>query len=360
MLLTLALACAPELPTGQWLAGDLHVHSSLGSNDTDGLGTPEALGPAMSAAGLDFVFLTDHSNSQGSMDCADVEDCPNQGPEVTTADWPGGAWLASEISPVESLGTTFEPTGHVGCLPRDGASFPGLDAFIDRPPGAVTGGDAVAQCKDHNGFAVLNHPYAAAGWIAYDWTSEDFDAMEVYNGTLRFDAWDAEGLDAWEARVAAAGSAERAPVAVGGSDCHRWGTPAPGDSLNPALGWPATWIHLRDGELPVDAVAAGRVVIAEPGSALSFSAAGRRMAVGPGETLDGPATLTATASAEESGMALEIRLIGGEAVYSEPLSGEITVEIEVERGAYYARIWPEGEVESDQGGVALTNPIWVE
>jgi len=360
MLLALALACTPEAPIGEWLAGDLHVHSSLGSNDTDGLGTPDALGPAMEAAGLDFVFLTDHSNSQGSMDCADVEDCPNQGPEVTNADWPGGAWLASEISPVESLGTTFEPTGHTGCLPLDGASFPDLEAFIDRPPGAVTGGEGVAQCKDHSGFAILNHPYAAAGWIAYDWTSEDFDAVEVYNGTLRFDAWDAQGLAAWEERVSAVGGPGAAPVAVGGSDSHRWGTPAPGDALNPALGWPITWIHLREAELPIDAIAAGRVVIAEPGSALSFAAEGGRELVGPGESVEGPATLTITASSEMSGMVLEVRLVAGDAVYSEPLSGEVTATIEVERGAYYARIWPEGEVESEQGGVAISNPIWVE
>ena len=46
-----------------WVAIDPHVHSSLGSNDTDGLGTPETILPAMQRAKLDFVILTDHSNS---------------------------------------------------------------------------------------------------------------------------------------------------------------------------------------------------------------------------------------------------------------------------------------------------------
>ena len=86
LLALLMMACStepgpPSAPEGAWLAGDLHVHSSVGSNDTDGLGLPGALGPAMEAAGLDFVYLTDHSNSMGSMACetGDVEDCPNQG-----------------------------------------------------------------------------------------------------------------------------------------------------------------------------------------------------------------------------------------------------------------------------------------
>ena len=35
------------LPTGEWLAGDLHVHSSVGSDDTDGKGSIAALAPAM-------------------------------------------------------------------------------------------------------------------------------------------------------------------------------------------------------------------------------------------------------------------------------------------------------------------------
>ena len=134
--LPVLMACTstPELE-GRWVRADLHVHSSLGSNDTDGLGLPAALPDAMDRANLDVVFLTDHSNSQGSMDCADVEDCPNRGPERTAGDWPEGVYLASEISPISDLPTSSEPTGHIGCLARYG-----FDAtFEDRPPGSMSG-----------------------------------------------------------------------------------------------------------------------------------------------------------------------------------------------------------------------------
>ncbi len=353
----LAACSAPVLPEGVWSPGDLHVHSSLGSNDTDDLGTVEALGPAMSGAGLEWLVLTDHSNSAGSMSCDDVEDCPNQGPEVVEADWPSGVVLGSEISPVASLEATFEPTGHVGCVPADGVAFVGLDHFVDRPPGAVTGGSAVTQCLDVGGWAIVNHPYAAAGWIAYDWTSEDFDALEVYNGAARFDPWDAEGVAAWEARVAEG----RRVVPVGGSDCHRWGTPAPGELLDPALGWPTTSVHLRDGEGPIDALRAGRVVIEEPGTVLRLVVTGSDAAEGPGGVVAGPATAVAEASAEVDDLLLQLVEPGVGVIAEVTLDSAASLEVEVTAGVIYARVWPaDPEFVVGQGGVALTGVVRVE
>ena len=352
------VACStPALPEGVWSPGDLHVHSSLGSNDTDGLGTAEALGPAMEAAGLAWLVLTDHSNAAGSMSCDDVEDCPNQGPEVVEADWPAGVILGSEISPIASLEPTFEPTGHVGCVPADGVGFVGLDHFVDRPPGEVSGGSALAQCSEVGGWAIVNHPYAAAGWITYDWTSEDFDALEVFNGGTRFDPWDAETVAAWEER----GADGRDVVPVGGSDCHRWGTPAPGELLDPALGWPTTSVHLRDGEGPVDALRAGRVVIEEPGTVLRLVVTGSDVAEGPGGAVAGPAVAVAEASAEVDGLVLQLVEVGGGVIGEVALDGPATLEVEVEAGAVYARVWPaDPEFIAGQGGVALTGVVWVE
>ena len=71
------LACTTTQPVLRWLRIDPHVHSSVGSNDTDGLGTPERISDRLQEAGLDGVWISDHSNSQGSMHCEDVEDCPN-------------------------------------------------------------------------------------------------------------------------------------------------------------------------------------------------------------------------------------------------------------------------------------------
>ena len=79
-----------------WKSVDPHVHSSLGSNDTDGYGTPDVIKQAMDQGGFDFIFLTDHSNSLGSMSCEDVEDCPNQGPELTRGAWDDSVIRATE------------------------------------------------------------------------------------------------------------------------------------------------------------------------------------------------------------------------------------------------------------------------
>ena len=88
MALVVGCSKAPKvaerpLREGAWHAIDLHVHSSIGSNDTDGLSPIEDVVSVARERGLSMVIITDHSNSAGSMGCAsgDVEDCPNQGPE---------------------------------------------------------------------------------------------------------------------------------------------------------------------------------------------------------------------------------------------------------------------------------------
>lgn len=336
------------------MAADLHVHSSVGSNDTGGDGTAAALAEAMTAAGLDVVWVTDHSNSLGSMDCADVEDCPNQGPEVPVADWPDGVFLGAELSPRD---TGSEARGHVGCLPRASAGFVGLDAFIDRPFGEVSGKQSVDQCLAVGGFAIINHPknISVAAHLDYDWTSEDFDAIEVYNGTLGYDPWDEEALLAWEQRVADG----RPVVPVGGSDSHRWSSRPTTRGQNPGLGWPTTHLRVLDGEAPIDAVIAGRTVIAEPGTTLELVAYRGRTAVGPGESLPSGARYRLTASAVEDGMRLELKRPGGEVLDTAPLTGEVVLEGDLPDGQWYARVWPEEGVGVSQGGIAMTNVVRV-
>lgn len=358
LLLVVAVGCSGPTPTveGTWLATDLHVHSSVGSNDTDGLGTREALPAAMAAAGLDHIVLTDHSNSAGSMHCDDVEDCINLGPE-TTEGWPESVWAGSEISPVSGLEGERPPRGHTGCVAPERTGFPGLDHFVDRPLGEVTGGQGIEQCQAAGGWAILNHPFGPTTWVSYDWTSEAFDAMEVYNGGARFDPWDEQAVAAWEERVADG----KPVVAVGGSDCHRWGEPAPGTTFDPALGWPITWVRVLDGETFVDGLKAGRVVVAEPGTELTLVASAKKQAGGPGDTLTGPAWLTATATATEPDLRLELRDVNGTEVASTPIDGKTTLAVQVGSGTIYARVWPaETEIALNRGGVALTNPVTVE
>jgi len=278
--LCLALTGCPSdpepFPEGRWVAGDLHVHASGASNDTDGVSFPEDIAAVARARGLGFVVLTDHSNSTGSMDCADVEDCINQGPEfpyISEAAALSDAEFVmvdgSEISPVESIGGIGGPVGHTGCLPPAGGfAFDG--AFIDRPAGEVTGGEGLAQCTDIGGFAVVNHPFSGVPWIKWDWTSDAMDGMEVWNGTARWDRADRKALVSWECMV----SRGRNVVPIAGSDNHRVGVEPPGDLTNPPLGQPRTSVWL-DGESLVDGIAwpavlaalrSGRVVLHEPGS----------------------------------------------------------------------------------------------
>lgn len=360
LVVGLILGCgAPPKPQGSWVPGDVHVHSSLGSNDTDGEGLPEVLAEAMERAGLEWLIMTDHSNSAGSMHCEDVEDCPNLGPEVVDAQWPPGVYAGSEISLIEDLEETLVPTGHIGCVAENGVGFPDLEYFEDRPAGTLEGVDAVAQCHEAGGWAIVNHPFSPAGWIAYDWSSENFEGIEVYNGGARFDAWDNQALAAWEQRVADG----RDLVPVGGSDCHRWGLEPPGEGLlDPALGYPTTWVQVRGNETPVDALLAGRVVIAEPGTSLEIWAEARTHTVAPGESVVGPVTLQIHASSEVEERVLQLREVGGDTVESVSITGEgVSLVVPVKAGTYYARVWPEFlDPNLDEGGIAMTAAIRVE
>ena len=347
------LACVaqdadPVSPEGTWLAADLHVHSSVGSNDTDGQGVPNVLAERMEAAGLDVVFVTDHSNAMGSMGCDDVEDCPNQGPETPPGPWPAGVFPASEISP-RAVG--LDPRGHVGCLPLAGELT--TDRFIDRPMGDVSGADAVDQCHAANGFAIVNHPFGF-GWLSYDFTSDAYDAMEVFNGTNRFDVFDVLAVEAWQQRVADGASV----VPVGGSDCHRWFTPFPGGGADPALGYPTTHVFVAPSETILDGLRAGRVIVADPETSLSLTAETPESVALPGDSVAGPATLSATASTTAGDRVLQLIDVNGEVLAEVDVQGEVTVSAEVDEGAVYARVWPDSDV-AEEAGVAIANVIRV-
>ena len=263
----------------KWISIDLHVHSSLGSNDTDGWGTPENILDAMTQAHLDFVWLTDHSNSLGSMHCEDVEDCPNEGPELIPGQWPQNVFRGVEISPRHE--NPLESTGHIGCLPRIEEEFDQV-TFIDRPFGTVSGRDVLEQCKNANGFRILNHPFGPAPWVAFDWTSTDFEAIEIYNGSGGFDNSDMLALDFWEQSIVDTLQNDREAtsfyIPIASSDSHRWSTVAPGSVLDPALGWPRTYIGIPeqveqnfDSNKIISLIEDGHLFIGDPSTKLSYS-----------------------------------------------------------------------------------------
>ncbi len=244
--------CLPNIeedPPGLWYHGDFHVHATGASNDTGGDSFPPDIRAMAFERDLDFLVLTDHSNSTGS-DATTTEEDPalfNQGPEFpyweTAAELSDDIFLmvcGNEISPVQV--DEAGPTGHIGCIPKDLANFDTSVVFIDRPRGTVNGASALQQAKDAGCFSVLNHPYSTiAPWIAFDWTSLDYDAIEVWNGTVGYDPWDEQATAAWICDLLGG----KQVTAIGGSDNHRIFTPIPGQGLDPALGYPTTAVYAQ-------------------------------------------------------------------------------------------------------------------
>lgn len=258
-------------PPGRWYAGDVHVHATGASNDTGGDSFPEDIARMAQERGLSFVVLTDHSNSTGS-DVTTRDEDPalfNLGPEFPY--WETAAMLSvpgelllidgNEISPVAQGESPSTPTGHIGCLPISLDGFDTDSPFIDRPRGTVTGGDVLRQAKERGCFAVLNHPYAAAPWTAFDWTGMEYDAIEVWNGTLGYAPDDAHGYDAWRCDLLAG----RDVVPIAASDNHRVNIEPPGGLLDPPLGWPSTAVFATELTWPaiLDGMRAGRVAMHE-------------------------------------------------------------------------------------------------
>jgi hypothetical protein len=238
-------AFAQRSRQGRWYAGDLHVHATGASNDASDASTPERIREVAISYGLDFVVLTDHSNSTGSDTTTRDEDPSlfNRGPEFPY--WDTAQRLSdsrflmvdgNEISPVTP--NEDAPTGHIGCSPMQLATFdhPNI-AFIDRPRGTVTGGQVLQQALDVGCFTVLNHPFGPTSWVAYDWTSRDYHAMEIWNGGAGYDVTDRQATDAWLCDL----SLGKRTAAVGGSDNHKIEQPHPGTLLDPVISSPTTW-----------------------------------------------------------------------------------------------------------------------
>ena len=302
----------PPTRTGQWYGTDLHSHTVHGSNDTDALSDAASVHAMAVERGLSLVVITDHSNSAGSLECetGDVEDCPNQGPEFPALEFVGDEYsrlaVGVEISPVASLDATFDPTGHIGCVPTTSGGFADVvEPVIDRPAGAITGGEGVGWCHGNGGFAIVNHPYALAPWIEFDWTSFEYDALEVFNGGARFDAGDRDTLLAWACDV----SEGRQVVPVGGSDTHTIATPTPPPGLlDQALGYPTTWVWSDNGDVDslLGALTSGRTVVGDPNTRLDMVAFNEDIAVGPGESIDGAVQVRVEVETEASGLILSV------------------------------------------------------
>jgi hypothetical protein len=319
-----------------WLSGDLHVHTKhsergeeagsawdyysrmvdLTSNDA-GLGFGDRRLRSLRGR-LHWLVFSDHTNNEldecgrhFSTWCVEgASDKSATGRDVVRqlSEQTGDVLLVvgSEIS--------NKTGGHFGFLPRN--PFPehplyapdygehptdydfdagfGKGVFPERwvKPDA-TNTEQLALIRQLGGLSIVNHETGIAPWVEYDWSSLEFDGLEVWNGGNRHDRYDDGayhgGIDVNE--VAESNQLEttmpeerierswlgmlksgRWPFAlVGGSDVHDFNEvvcyDGPCDPTNAELGVPTTtvwapafaWTNGADGVL--DGIARGRVVV---------------------------------------------------------------------------------------------------
>ncbi|HVH47072.1 MAG TPA: hypothetical protein VM925_32235 [Labilithrix sp.] len=327
-----------ELRKNGWYSGDLHVHTKHSERDddagsvfdyyrrirnetSDDAGRRFANRSTESLRGrLHWLVFSDHTNNEReecgrhfATWCSPKDDVFHAtGRDVARhfTEHSGGDVLlvvGSEIS--NRFG------GHFGFLPRN--PFPGHVAyapgysqnptFYDYDSGFGSGVFRERWVDDEttnqqeldlghamNGLMILNHEDSFPGhWVKYDWSSLDFDGIEVWNGANRHDEWDDSayngGLDL--NRVSKGNKLEldiperpihrsyigmlkrgRWPLAlVGGSDAHDHAEVICGglacDPTNAELGVPTTTVWAdsfvwTNGKTGIeDGIAAGRAVV---------------------------------------------------------------------------------------------------
>lgn len=171
--------------SGVLLAGDLHVHTL----HSDGAFPTEEVIRASREAGLDFIALTDHNNTEQNLDGARGAD-----PVV--------------ISGMEY--TNYR--GHANFL------FPGERERFDEDPFSESEEamrEVFLKARARGALIVINHPACPLCPWTFGLDGTPFDMLEVWNGSMKPSETKAAAL--WHGFLA---RGLRIP-AVGGSDMHR-------------------------------------------------------------------------------------------------------------------------------------------
>ena len=301
----------PSLPAkrAEWLRGDLHCHTLF----SDGDSWPVEMLEAASAAGLDFLGVTDHNNVAHQL-----------------AYGPGGDGLPLVLPGVEV--TTYG--GHWNAW--------GTDRWWEfREPESVAVERTMRAAMQSGAVVSICHPKPFGP--PWEYANEGgFHAIEVWNGpwaqlnTASLARWD----DLLRRGVRC--------VAVGGSDTHylhrRDVAPRHADSI----GTPTTWVHVEGAPTVIailDALREGRSFVSESPR-------------GPQLYLDADRGRAGRVSVEtrDAGSAHVELITAAGTVASKPAADD-TLVFDIPNDARFVRVQLVGE----NGDVrALTNPLWME
>jgi hypothetical protein len=307
-----------------WWHGDLHVHTE----HSDGKHPVSDVARLATAAGLDFIIITDHNNTTHQRD-RDGIGTPLilSGEEVTT---PGGHANVWGLGPDDWFDFRV--------MPRDAH----LSEVVD---GAHARGALFS----------INHPFISCDQCS--WTHDipaSLDALEIWNGPL---GPQAEAVALWE-RLLKQG---RHVTAVASSDWHRASVPLGAGSvrvLAPSLDRRSLLESIRQGHVILmrDAAAPAPRVVARAGG--RKAAPGDTLDVSPGRTATVEVTVEPFVSPGLAGCPAACRadlvLSDGRRMTQSLRGGGASFDIDV-AGLSYARL----EISAGDTVVAMTNPVWL-
>jgi hypothetical protein len=319
-----------------WVSGDMHVHTRHSERDDEAGSAYDyyrrMINEVPNDSGLDFadrrtrslrgrlhwLVFSEHTNNEHEECGRHFAQWCSEGEDLEVATGRDVVRMITEDDPSVLLVVGSEISnrfdGHFGFLPRN--PFPGhplyapgidanptdYDIDVGYGPGVfrerwvdetATNQEEIDLIHQMGGLAIVNHESAPTFWIEYDWTSLDFDGLEVWNGGNRHDRFDDGayhgGIDlndvteddrldtelpedpierSW---VGMMKSGRWPMVLVGGSDVHDYAEVVceggPCDPTNAELATPTTTVWApqfvwTDGTSGVfDAIAAGRAVI---------------------------------------------------------------------------------------------------
>lgn len=362
-----------------WYSGDMHVHTRHSERDDDAGSAHDyyrrMINEAPNDSGDDFadrrersmrgrlhwLVFSDHTNNEYEECGRHFAEWCSDGAELEAATGRDVVRTITENDPSVLLVVGSEISnkfdGHLGFLPRN--PFPGhpiyapdfledatdYDVDVGYGPGVfrerwidetATNQEEIDLVHQMGGLAIVNHESAPTFWIEYDWTSLDFDGLEVWNGGNRHDRFDDDAYhggielddvtednrtdtelpeDPLERSWIGMIKHGRWPmVLVGGSDVHDFNEVVceggPCDPTNAELATPTTTVWApefvwTDGAHGVfDGIARGRVVVHDKSNFIDL----RAIHDGPG--YDAEFVLGDTIAGYTAGEPIQLRAFG--------------------------------------------------